>query len=74
MNTIDLSLSQFDAGPSLLIAVRAGFVASGSSLNRWCMEHEVCRMSAVFALTGKRNGPKAIALRAQLIRESGIAT
>ncbi|MBC7954063.1 MAG: hypothetical protein H7Z12_19875 [Rhodospirillaceae bacterium] len=51
----------------MLKAVRSGFVGLGTTLTAWCDANGVSRSNARFALLGKRNGPKAKALRARLL-------
>lgn len=57
-------------GQDLLDAVKAGFVLQGKTMASWCNQHAVCRINARTALLGKRNGPKANALRARMIKAS----
>ena len=40
--------------PELYRAVRAGFIANGSSLNRWCMDEALTRQTVEKALRGER--------------------
>lgn len=47
--------------------VRAGFVKQGLSLNAWCRRHGIRHHHAKACLIGVWNGPKAQALRQQLI-------
>ncbi len=54
----------------LLLQVRAGLTAKGSSLNAWCQRQGVQRSYAHRALTGETNGPAALALRERLVSES----
>ncbi|MEL4302341.1 hypothetical protein ACE02Z_12105 [Shewanella xiamenensis] len=65
--------NQTPPGIELYIKVRQGFVGQQSSLNRWCKENGVSRQNAEAVLKGMSNGPKAQALRAELINGSGIA-
>lgn len=39
----------------------------GISLNKWCLANKADRVWASDALIGKRNGPKADALRGRII-------
>lgn len=57
-------------GKDLLDTVKAGFVLQGKTMAGWCREHAICRINARNALTGNRNGPKAAALRLQLVEAS----
>ena len=56
----------------LHLQVRAGFVAQGTSLKAWCREHEITPSNARDALIGRWNGPKGKALRAKVVKASGI--
>lgn len=62
---------ELKAGRHLVIQVRGGLIAKGSSLSRWCAENGVCRPWAYEALMGRRNGDKACALRQQLAEMTG---
>lgn len=59
------------AQPDILQAVRAAFVANGSSLGEWCRLNKIDAARAWRALQGKSAGPKALALRARILAESG---
>jgi hypothetical protein len=48
--------------------VRAGLVAQGTSLNRWCRQNGVTRQYATRCLRFERNGKGAEALRHRLIK------
>lgn len=67
MITASLSIRDIPASAALLNAVRGRFIASGTSLNQWCIANKIDRVWASDALVGKRNGPKALALRERLI-------
>ncbi len=54
-------------GTALLLVVRAGFVAQGTTLTSWCQEQGVARNWARQVLLGLRDGPAARRLRAQII-------
>lgn len=41
-------------------AVKAGFVAQGTSLNDWCKRNSICRPTADKALKGERKSKKSI--------------
>ena len=64
--------SKFEPSISLHQLVKAGFVAKGTSLTAWCMAEGVHCSNAKQCLTGNWNGPKAKALRAKIICDSGI--
>ena len=55
---------------ALMHAVRAGFVAQGTSFSKWCTDNEISRTWAIAALTGKRAGPAAQQLRHRIVREA----
>lgn len=57
-------------GADLYREVRAAFVLCGTTLNRWCVEHGICRVYATKCLRGERNGPKAIELRTRILEET----
>jgi hypothetical protein len=61
-----ISLNQ-SPGKTLLATVRAGYIVKGTSLYRWCQDNGINRQYAAEVLTGRRNGPKAKALRQRLI-------
>ncbi len=61
-------------GNDLYVAVRAGLVAKGESLNRWCKRNGIHRQYATKSLKGESNGPKARAIRRRLIRAAGLTT
>ncbi len=64
--------SQPDRDAGLYLAVRAAFVAKGSSLNRWCLANGVSRPYAVQVLRGFWTGRKALALCKKIIAAAGI--
>lgn len=55
-------------GHDLLLWVRSGFIAQGTSYSAWCRANGILRSSATQALTGAWNGPKARILRARIIK------
>jgi hypothetical protein len=57
---------------NLHLKVRAGFVARGTSLKRWCIDQAITPSNARDALIGRWNGPKGVALRNRLIKASGV--
>lgn len=61
-----------ESGQKLLSQVRAGFVARGTSLNAWCKSHQVLHQNARKCLLGEWDGPKAKALRRQIIAAAGL--
>lgn len=61
-------------GQELLDAVKAGFVLQGKTMAGWCKENAICRINARTALLGNRNGPKAIALRKQIVEASSATS
>lgn len=64
--------SQPDRGESLYLAVRAAFIAKGTSLNRWCLANGVSRPYATQVLRGFWIGRKAQALRKKIVEAAGI--
>ncbi len=56
----------------LHLKVRTAFVGKGMSLRRWCLQNGIKPQNARDALIGRWNGPKGKALRAQIIRASGV--
>jgi lambda repressor-like predicted transcriptional regulator len=54
----------------LYLAVRAGFVARGTTLNAWCIENGVNRQTAEKALKGERFSRRSSALRQKLVAEA----
>lgn len=57
---------------SLHLNVRAGFVAQGTSLGRWCRDRGIRRQNAEKALQGVWTGPGARKLCARLVEAAGI--
>ncbi len=60
-------------GMELFLNVRAGFVRQNTTFSEWCRKKEINRSNARQALIGSWDGPKAKALRAQLVKASGAA-
>ncbi len=63
---------QGSEGPSISLyqRVRGGFVAQGTSFNRWCDHHGIKRQNARKALLGQWHGPKADALCQAMLKAS----
>ena len=59
-------------GTGLLATVRAGFIAQGSSLHKWCVEHQVQYPNARQALIGSWSGPKGISLRNKIVEAARV--
>lgn len=59
-------------GLDLFLRVRAAFVARGTSLNRWCIEHKVQPTNARLCLTGAWDGPKGRRLRQRILVAAGL--
>jgi hypothetical protein len=53
-----------------LARVKAGFILRGSTFKAWCRENSIHPGYAHIVVAGKTNGPKALALRARIIRAS----
>jgi len=64
--------SQPSNDTGLYLAVRAAFVAQGTSLNRWCLANGVSRPYAAEVLRGVWNGRKAQALRKKIVEAAGV--
>lgn len=62
------------APKGLLLNVRAGFVAQGTSLAGWCRANGVRRQNAEKALRGSWTGPGAQKLVARLIGAAGVSS
>lgn len=62
-----------NTGNQLLAAVRAGFVSKHTSLNAWCSKNRVTRPWVAQALTGKRKGPRAVAMVRRVASAAGVA-
>lgn len=56
--------------PKIYALIRAGFVAQGTSLNRFCQEHGFGRQNARHACLGTWKGPKGKEALAWLYEES----
>lgn len=66
-----LALS-FAPSERLYTAVRAAFVAKGTTLNAWCTSQGINRQTAARSLKGERNGSRSRELRARLTAAAGI--
>ncbi len=55
-----------------LAIVRAGFVARGSSLHRWCRENGADTSNARRAIKGTWVGNKASELKERLLKAAGV--
>lgn len=64
--------SQTSASLDLLKAVRAGFVAQGTSLHAYCVAEGLKRQNVSAALSGKWRGPKAEALIQRAVAASAF--
>lgn len=53
-------------------AVRQYFVGARSSLNSWCVANGICFPTAKAALTRYNRSPAAAALRARLLKVTGL--
>jgi hypothetical protein len=54
----------------LYLEVRGGFVASGTSLNRWCIANKVNRQTAERALRGQSTTRSAIRLVERIVSDA----
>lgn len=59
-------------GLDLHRAVRAGFIAQGTSLNKWCLDNSILPSNARDVLIGRWNGPKGQELRNRIAEASGM--
>jgi len=57
----------------LVNKVRAGFIARGSSLHRYCLDQGLDSSNTTKTLLGKWNSPRAIILRQQIIDAAGLS-
>lgn len=67
-----MSVSDKKMDDHSLVKVRAGFVAGGSSLHRWCRENGEDTSNARRAVLGTWKGLKASQLRERLLRAAGL--
>lgn len=59
-------------GLDLLRRVRAAFIINDTTLKAWCRENGVHPSNARNAVIGSWNGPAGKAMRARIIRASGL--
>lgn len=60
-------------GRELLVQIRAGFILQGTTLTAWCKRHHKHPQAVRSALYGAWDGPKARALRKQVLKAAGVA-
>lgn len=72
MNAPDRKAIPLNPGPELLDAIKAGFVAKGTTYIEWCRGHNVTYQNARVAMLGGWRGPKATRLVLRLIRAAGL--
>lgn len=65
-------MSTPEPGQDLLRKVRAAFVLQGSSLQEWCNKNGTHNSNARNALIGSWNGPAGKAMRARIVKASGL--
>lgn len=70
MNTHNFPDNLPEPSTDLMNLIRSGFILKGKTMAGWCRENAICPVTARYAVVGKRNGPKAQALRARLIKAS----
>jgi hypothetical protein len=58
--------------PNQHLAIRAAFVAKGTSLYGWCRQNNISRQLADAALKGLRKGPKARELAKKIADAAGV--
>jgi len=51
-----------------LAAVRAGFIIQGTTFKAWCRGAGIDPSYAHYVVTGRHNGPKALALRTRILQ------
>lgn len=56
------AMSTYTPSPQLLKDVRAALVIRGTSFKAFCASQGFVRQAVAAALTGRRNGPKSVAL------------
>ena len=61
-----------EPGLGLMQQVRAGFVLQGTTFSAWCKANQISQYNARDAVIGSWNGPKGKALRAQIVKASGM--
>lgn len=57
----------------LMRDVRIGFIKQGTTFTDWCRRHSIHGPSARAAVIGSWDGPKGRAMRARVVRASGVA-
>ena len=57
---------------NLYDAVRAGFAAQNTTLNKWCKANDVNHEAARQTLLGARRGDEADQLRKRIMRDAGV--
>lgn len=55
-----------------MLQVRVGFLKQGTTFHKWCRENNITRQWATAALTGRRNGAAAKALRGRIIQAAAL--
>lgn len=56
----------------LLRRVRAAFIVKDSTLKAWCRDNQIHMSNARNALIGSWNGPAGQAMRARIVKASGL--
>lgn len=67
-----LHSADLDPGRALYSKVRGHFMIQDTTLSKWCKQKGIALQTAIDVLTGSRNGPKAKALRLEIIEASGM--
>ncbi|OQW67454.1 MAG: hypothetical protein BVN35_20325 [Proteobacteria bacterium ST_bin11] len=67
-----MSAKELLPGLELYNRVRAGFILQNSSLGEWCRNNGIQQTSAKACLHGTWGGPKGMAMRDRLIKDSNI--
>lgn len=69
-----MSISEHQPSVNLYNIVRAGFVAQGTTMGKWCRANDVNPTNARACLVGVWDGPKGKNLRDKIIDASRIHT
>lgn len=67
-----MSMPNIQPSIDLYNQVKGGLIIHGNTLNAWCRDNAVTPANARQCLIGSWDGPKAKALRARLIKASGM--
>jgi len=66
-------MNSFNQGsPQLLLAVRSGFAAQGTSFSQWCKQNGIARQNARMFVLGALNGPRSKEVRKIICSAAGV--